>query len=318
LILHGIPPRKADVPAPEVGSVVEVTGACLMTEDSAAGDADFVRLDGFDVLLRTADDVRTLARPSWWTPTRSLVVVGILFLSMVAALVWSVFLRRLVERRTNQLLKEKLARKEADLRVDERMRLAVELHDSIAQNLTGIGLQLEAADWAYAVGSPKTGQVIGTARRTLDACATELRGCLWDLRNDSFDDADVAAAVRKAIDPHLGEATAEVVMDVPRDRLNDSMFHALLSVLRELTVNAVRHGGARTVVVCGGLKGGRLRVTVTDDGRGFDPAMRPGAAEGHFGLRGIEERLERFGGSLEVDSTSGRGATFTFTMEVGK
>ena len=212
-------------------------------------------------------------------------------------------------------MRESLAHLKAELRTDERTALAVELHDTIAQNLTGVSMQMEGVDEAHRIGSPRLGELIGKARHALDSCRTELRNCLWDLRNDAFDGDDVSAIIRKAIAPHLGSASADVELNLLRSRISDSTFHALLCIIRELVINAIRHGAATQIVIRGEMTATALKITVRDNGCGFNPTSRPGPDEGHFGLLGIQERLDRLGGTLDISSTPGLGAEFTITVK---
>ena len=303
-----------DFPLPQLGSVVEVTGICrfLVEDGNVSGSR---RLSGFSVLPRTHDDIRVLKEPPWWTPTRAWAAAGILLALALAALVGNLSLRKLVARKGQALAKESLSRLRADLRTDERMALAVELHDTLAQNLTGVSLQLDGVDEAHRMGSPRLGSLIEKARRALGACCVELRNCLYDLRNDAFDSHDISEAVRKAICPHLGTATADVALDLPRAHLSDSTLHALLCIVRELTVNAVRHGRARHLAISGAAAANALTLSVRDDGCGFDPATRNGPDDGHFGLQGVRERLDRIGGLLDIRSSPGNGTTVTITIK---
>ena len=90
--------------------------------------------------------------------------------------------------------------------------------------------------------------------------------------------------------------------------MSDSTAHSILCIVRELCVNAVRHGGARSIQVEGAAERGGISFTVSDDGRGFNPSECPGPAEGHFGLQGIRERVARLNGTLAIESVPGRGA----------
>ena len=94
---------------------------------------------------------------------------------------------------------------------------------------------------------------------------------------------------------------------MPRRKIPDNAFHNILCIIRELVVNAVRHGHATTLKVAGTINGGRLLFSVADDGCGFEPATRPGMEQGHFGLEGVSERAKALGGSAEITSAPGRG-----------
>lgn len=304
-----------DMPLPDVGSVIEATGACLISETSEL-TADFIRLDGFSLILRTPADLRIISRPPWWTPGRLLIVVLSLSGIILGILVWNTLLRRLVNRRSHELMRETLAHERANLRVDERMRLAVELHDSIVQNMTGVSMQFDAVEQALNENSPMLPKLITKTRRTLDACCRELRDCLWDLRNNSLEDTDVGVAVRKALEPHLESTTADITLPLPRAKIPDATFHAILSIIRELSVNAIRHGGASNLVIRGGRTDDTIRFSVEDNGCGFDPDVRQGANEGHFGLLGVEERLARLGGKMTIDSAPGKGTRVDIEIEL--
>ena len=302
------------LPVPAVNSEVEITGICRFVGDENAGTADLLRLNSFSILPRTADDIVVIKNPPWWTPLKALIAAIILIALILAAIVWNFILQKLVTRKGRELARESLAHLRAELRTDERTALAVELHDTIAQNLTGVSMQLEGVDTAHRTDSPRLGELISKARHALDSCCTELRSCLWDLRNDAFDSPDVSETVRKAIAPHLGSATADVALDLPRSRISDSTFHALLCIIRELVINAVRHGKATQVDISGELTDAALVLSVKDNGCGFDPKNRPGPNQGHFGLLGIQERLDRIGGTLDITSSPGNGARFTITI----
>ena len=199
------------------------------------------------------------------------------------------------------------------MRVDERTRLAVELHDSISQNLTGASFQIDAAESMMSEDPGRAAKCLENARVVLGACRRELRDCISDLRDRTLEVRDTGEAIRKALVGRIGTATLSVDFNVPRSKLTDNTFHAVVRIVRELAINAVRHGHASRIDVRGGMTGGRLVVFVKDDGTGFDPAKRPGMAEGHFGLSGVEERLRRLGGGLRIDSAPGKGTVMEVT-----
>ena len=123
-------------------------------------------------------------------------------------------------------------------------------------------------------------------------------------------------AIRKTLAPHATGADIAIRFNVPRDRLTDSTAHAILCMVRELTLNGIRHGGATHVRIAGCVDAGRLLFSVQDNGSGFDPDRAPGFDEGHYGLVGIRERIEELDGEFTLDSAPGRGvkATVALTM----
>ncbi len=295
------------------GTEMEITGTCIIDTDNWGPPVLFPRINGFLLVPRTPDDVKVLSRPPWWTPGRLIAVIGALLAALGGIAVWNRMLNRIVERRTRELMKERFARDSADLKVEERTRLAVELHDTLAQNLTGISLQIDAAQMAAEENPNSVMPYLETARSKMRNCRENLRNCLWDLRSRAFEEKNLAEAIHKTIAPHLGKAEVHVDMDVSCRKLSDNAIHAVLCIARELVTNAIRHGKATRIRIAGQLEASGLSFTVADDGVGFDPATRPGPTEGHFGLQGISERAHRLGGTFEIASKPNQGTTATLT-----
>ena len=155
----------------------------------------------------------------------------------------------------------------------------------------------------------------GAAKRILASCRRELRCCLWDLRSHALDAADFASAVRETLAPHLGGHAAAIDMEIPSAKMSEALRHAALCIIREATVNAIRHGRAETIEVLGKLDGRRLSFTVTDDGRGFASESCRGSKDGHFGILGMKERAKAFNGSVEIASAPDRGTTVSVVLE---
>ena len=297
-----------------LGTEIEVTGRCLLEIDNWRPDDIFPRIRNLVAVIRSPDDIRILARPPWWTPNRLLLMLGLLLVVVIAIVIWNTLLRRAIARRSTELESEISARIGANLKVYERTRLAVELHDTISQNLTGVAMRLRTAAIVAESNPPAVVQQIALAGMTLDACREDLRNCLWDLRNLTLDEENVDEAIRKTLAPHIEDAELHVRFRVPRERMSDNTTHTIFSIVRELAVNAVRHGHATQIRVAGAIDGAQLKFSVADNGCGFDPDTRPGMAEGHFGLQGIQERLKQFGGSLSISSASGQGSKFTASL----
>ena len=300
----------------EIGSEIEVTGICVLESESWRPQTPFPHVKGLSVVLRTPDDVRVTSRPPWWNTTRLLTAIAILLAAVCLLFIWNKLLRRAVIRRSNQLLKEQIARTSSELRIDERTHLAVELHDSLSQNLTGVALEVNAAARAIDVNPDSTRRHLMIAEKTLKSCRNELKNCLWDLRNNMLEENDVNEAIRKTLAPQIGDAVLQVRFDVRRRTFSENTMHAILRIVRELAVNAVRHGQATRILVAGSLEGQKLLFSVRDNGCGFDPNGCPGMAQGHFGLQGIRERIREFAGSLDIESAPGRGTRVTVTIDL--
>lgn len=296
-----------------VGCTVEATGIIVMETENWRPNAPFPRMKGFFLVLRGPDDLAVVAHPPWWTARRVAFAAFALFAAFLAALIWNVALRR----RANALFARFRAANEARLSAETRMRernaLATELHDTLAQNLAGIMFQIKAAGMsARRHGDSETGEKIGIAASSVHSCLSQLRDNLWDMRNGLSAGENLADAVGRAVRPHLHGAALHLEMELGGAKFGESFAHAVLCVLRELVINAVRHGKATNVVVMGRRDGGGFAFSVSDDGCGFDFASARGVEEGHYGLQGVRERIRPFGGELRIESAAGKGTTARF------
>ena len=298
---YDVPVDFSSVPAAldkiENGSVIEATGVCVIESESWRPQTPFPHAKGFSVILRTADDVRVISRPPWWTPKRLAVIIGLLLLALVGFGIRNRVLKRMSE-----------------LRVKDRTRLAVELHDALSQTLTGVALELQTTSVLANAKSPAAIEHLNIASKTLLSCRQELRNCLQDLRSTALDLPNMSEAIRLTLEPHVADAKVSVRFNVPRKALSDNAAHAVLSIVRELTLNAIRHGRATAVRIAGVIDGDRLLFSVRDNGSGFAPEDRPSVRQGHFGLQGVLERVRALGGSLEIASKPGHGARVAGTI----
>ena len=297
-----------------IGCTVEATGICMLETENWRPSVPFPRAKGYRVITRRANDIRVISRPPWWTPARFVAVIGSLLLAILVIVIWNRILRRMVERRGRQLFKEQIARTTSELKTEERTRLAIELHDAISQSISSATLQINAAERLAETDRKKERHHLQIAAKTLQSCREELRNCIWDLRNQSFDEPDLNKAIARMLHVLVEGIELSIRFDVPRTRLSDNTVHTILKTIRELVVNAVRHGKARSVKIDGTLDGGRIVFSVTDDGTGFDPDDCPGIANGHFGLQGIRERVRQLQGCLDIVSSPGSGTCVTVIL----
>lgn len=300
------------------GSEIEATGVCILETDSWRPNVIVPQIRGITLVTRFPDDIRILASPPWWTPGRLLIVIGSLFAALVGILIWNRVLNRLVERRGRQLFREQVARSSSELKVDERTRLAVELHDTLSQKLAGVAYQVASLHRILKTKPDAAAVRLQTAEQMLSSCRTELRHCLFDLRNDTLEDNDFPSAIRTCLKELEMSAMINIDFPVDRTKLHDSTAHAILCIIRELASNAFRHGLATTIDVCGRLEDGRLRFSVRDNGCGFDTESHPGVSDGHFGLHGIDERIQRLRGTFRIESAPGRGTTATCEIQTNR
>ena len=298
-----------------IGCKIETTGVCIMESDNWRPNSVFPHIKGVMVVVRTPDDIRILARPPWWTPGRLLAVIGTLLAALFGIFVWNRLLNRRAEQRGKELAAEQVAHVTSDLKVYERTRLAVELHDSLSQNLTGVSLAIRAANRLADSDPDGMRRSLGLASKTLDSCRDELRNCLWDLRNQTLEESDMNEAIQQTLAPHVGDAKLTIRFNVPRERLSDNTAHSILHIIRELASNAVRHGNATEIKVAGTIENDRLLFSVSDNGCGFDPENHPTIADGHFGLQGIQDRVDGLEGDMTIQSAPGKGTKVTISIK---
>jgi two-component system NarL family sensor kinase len=197
--------------------------------------------------------------------------------------------------------RERLAAQALAAEQRERRRLAELLHDESVQTLS-LARQ-ELADYH------RTGREAAyeRARGAMDEAISQLRGEIFELHPYVLDHAGLPAALRAIADRCAERLGAEITVAV--DPAATGRHDELIVVLaRELLTNAVKHSGARHIVVTVAADHEQVELEVRDDGTGFDPARRETAlAEGHVGLASSEQRVRSAGGVLIVSSSPGAG-----------
>ena len=229
----------------------------------------------------------------WWFPVPC-VIVG-------AGVIFALYLLRL-----RQMVKKLNLRFEE--RLDERMRVAQELHDTLLQGLLSLSMQLHVAVDQLPSDSPARpgldrilqlmGQVIEEGRNTL-------RG----LRSSLQSSHDLGTSLSR-VPQEFGEQPAtdfRVIVVGPVLALQPGVRDEVYRIGREAVLNAYRHSQARNVEVELAYAADQLRVAVRDDGCGIDPQVMQFGRDGHWGLPGMRERAERIGAKLRVWSRGGEG-----------
>jgi signal transduction histidine kinase len=190
--------------------------------------------------------------------------------------------------------------------LEERNRLARDIHDSLAQGFAAILMQLQAAQRA-AAGTlpPSVGASIETAVDLARTHLTEARRSVGALRPNVGQGEDIAAALRRIAD--MGQRTAGMPIDVVVDelpRLGDAVEREIIGIAQEALTNAVRHARARRITIrASAIQAVGVRLSVADDGRGM---VRDEPVSG-FGMTSMQERAERIGASLTIVTGARKG-----------
>jgi signal transduction histidine kinase len=208
-------------------------------------------------------------------------------------------------------------------REEERARLARDLHDGPIQDLVGMNLQLGL--FLSTVGeksksSPMNEELRGM-RGEVQGLLSELRQVCTNLRPPVLDTLGLGAALYVLAEEWEAQSGVEVQLDFPADAtlrgLPGEVAVNLFRVVQEALANVVRHAQARQVKLSMVWQGGRLALTVQDDGQGF---LMPGdphelTRQGHFGLVGMRERVQLVGGQMMLESIPGKGTTVCVTWQ---
>ncbi len=251
---------------------------------------------------------------------------GLLFLGFLFAIAYLVKRERRHNLRTRKLLQEleishqKLqlyAEQAAELAtMEERNRLAREIHDSLGHYMTVINVQLEKAIAFRQRDPAEADQAVHEAKRLASEALKDVRRSVSTLRSqpDSFSLADALREMAAHVDhDHL-----ELELEIEGEERGFSR-QALMTLYRaaqEGLTNIQKHAGASRVSMQVHLEEQQARLALIDNGRGFEPAgpEAPNEQNGHYGLQGIRERVELIRGSFEVESVPGTGTTLRVTV----
>jgi NarL family two-component system sensor histidine kinase YdfH len=197
----------------------------------------------------------------------------------------------------------------------ERQRMARELHDTLAQGLAGLILQLEAVDARLMrAESEKAREIVQQAMGRARATLTDARRAIQDLRAEDTPTKELSEIVREEVD-RFKQATGipcHLVLSLPNQIPSTTKETAQRAVAEGLT-NVARHAQANQVWLSFKEKEGKLEVCVRDNGIGFETSKIMDIA-GHYGLIGLRERARLAGGMFEVTSVTGEGTTLTLYL----
>jgi signal transduction histidine kinase len=193
--------------------------------------------------------------------------------------------------------------------LDERNRMAREIHDTLAQGFVGIALQLQAVEKAMPDAPDKAERHLALAQSMVSYNLVEARRTVWDLRSQALDTNDLAAAFSQTA-RQMTEGTAvetEVRISGESRRLPSQIENNVLRIAQEALTNAIKHAEPKHISIELDFGAASLQLRVRDDGRGFDAERMLAAPDGHFGLLGMRERVEHLGGRLSISSRPGEG-----------
>ena len=203
----------------------------------------------------------------------------------------------------------------------ERGRIAREIHDTLAQGFVGISVQLELVARLLAgsrEAAPKRGlepvfEQLDQARALVRASLADARTSIWDLRSETAGSPDqpddLPSRLSRSCTRIAGGSSAKVYLQVKGTYrpVSPRVEEELLRIGQEAVVNAVRHAAANRIDVQLIYEAARVSLRVEDDGQGFTLGHGAGGPEGHFGIRGMQERAGEIDAALSLESTVGAG-----------
>jgi len=191
--------------------------------------------------------------------------------------------------------------------VEERQRMARDLHDSAIQALYGLVLSSEGAARRLAEGKVGlVGERLQEIRRTAHAALHEMRSLIFELRPPDLEKEGLVAALRARLESVEDRAGVRTALEVVGDgRLDHNLEAGLYRVVQEALNNALKHSGAEQVTVSLRIGPEQVALEVVDDGIGFDTLASQSG--GGLGLRGMVERAQELGGTLSLHSGPDQG-----------
>ncbi len=216
----------------------------------------------------------------------------------IGAMIWVVY-----------RLRESQVRTRFALVLEERARLAREVHDTLAQGFVGIASQLDAVEMSMPPDARPARSALELARRMARHSLTEARRSLMDLRAAALEDQDLAVALESGAHLWAANSGIDVEVDVNGEAggLPEEVAHHVFRIAQEAVANSVNHSNANQITLKLKIDPRHLSLEVVDDGCGFEPEDVFTSRNGNFGLIGMRERAERLGGRLKLESQCGKG-----------
>jgi len=198
--------------------------------------------------------------------------------------------------------------------LQERERLARELHDSIGQVLSYVSLQAQTArKWAAEGNLDKAGSVIGRLAGVAQDAHVDVRESILSLRTGTAANWSFLQALSQYLGHFQSSFCISTNLVRPEGLLDDHLSSAtgvqVMRVIQEALTNARKHSGASDVTIEFVRREDSIRIAVTDNGCGFDPDDLPADGGKHFGLLSMQERMTQIGGALGIVSRPGAGTT---------
>lgn len=281
------------------GSAIRVSGINVLSGETGLTYGNAIQSK---LLLRSLADASLIRPAPWWTKTRLLdlsIVLGVVALCILLLLFYV-----------------QLKRWKMETVLQERERLARDIHDTLAQSFTGIGFQLQVIRRSIANNDPSTLYHVDVARKLVHFSHREARKSLTPIAEASLSSIDLLSSLKACALALTGSgeiiietSCSEMVRPLP-SAVNEQIFH----IGQEAIANAVRHASPTRVTIDLDYRPDCVQLKVSDNGRGF---MLSGDLLG-FGIRSMRKRASEISGELEISSTPGAGTCVSASVPLIK
>jgi signal transduction histidine kinase len=287
-------------------SILALTGICRLQMGEHRPVIGDWPVTSFDLLLPSPDDVQMVRPPFWWTRRRVAWLLAVVTGLLLGTMCWVAMLRHRVRQQT-AIIADRL-RTEAAL--NERERIARELHDTVEQDLAAIGMHFEVITDRALELEPMARENFEAAVRQVRRSQADMHRAVWDLRSGTLVERGLAAALEEALRQNAAHCTSalECEQHGPARRFPGVIEHHLLRIGQEAISNAVHHATPNTIRILLRYDDETVTMRVEDDGCGFDLEARSQNTV-RFGLLGMRERADRIGAKLSIQSAPGAGTT---------
>jgi signal transduction histidine kinase len=262
----------------KLNSSLRLSGVCVV-DPALTGN-----LTPFVLLLRSNEDLKILAGPPWWSTGH---VIAIVVAALLVALIFNFVYHRMAHWRLQGVL-------------EERQRLAHEMHDTLAQSFAGIGFQLQAIRNGLPEENSNVLQQLDLARNLVRHSHEEARRSIATLRPESLESEDILSALDHCARRMVAGGTVEVFSEREGDqrdlplRIADTLYR----IGQEAVANAVRHANPTRLTIRLKYQENLARLQIEDDGAGFVP---DNGLHG-FGIRGMRRRADSISAAFQIQS----------------
>ncbi|HEV2465041.1 MAG TPA: two-component regulator propeller domain-containing protein [Acidobacteriaceae bacterium] len=200
----------------------------------------------------------------------------------------------------------------------ERSRIAREIHDTLAQGFVALSVQLQIVGRSLPNSPQAAQQYLDEAQELARTGLDDARRAIWELRSQSAENDDFASRLKQMADRVTAQSGLKTQIEVhgAYRPISETIESELLRVAQEAVTNVVRHAAASQINIQLHFSRRHVKMTIADNGRGF-PAQAPSAADGHFGIIGMRERVQQMGGHIEVSSRPGEGTQVQVDVATG-